>query len=284
MKFTSLIVLSSLALVSCAHRAQKPTKAEYGWRVENRGVVSTGMPNYALSTEAYTAAKVVVPELTRKPASDEALAQELEAHDKKPSLRRLYFRALYQQFKDLKSSVATKSSIKSCPQFHHDKILVDETAKALTFGPSFARPSAQELAFYPEWMLPSKSNKTAAPVWARKGNSQKLLGQALRVHTNKVQRELRALCEDGATDAYFRLENMVTYFSGHPDKQEKMGLESFLKIPAFSTMLLLRSTAQGPGTLSPHDQSLLEEVKAPQFQRYINELRKRRFKNATSAL
>jgi len=63
-----------------------------------------------------------------------------------------------------------------------------------------------------------------------------------------------------------------------------MGLESFLKIPVFSTMLLLRSTQAGGEKLNVHDRSLIGEVHGDQFERYIFELRKRRFQTTTGSL
>lgn len=280
-----IIALSSLILASCAHKAEDIKVSHYGWRVEDKGVVSTGMPNYVLSPEAFTAATTA--QANRKPASDEQMAFELEAEDKKPSLRRLYFRALYQQFSLLKNTSHSKRQLNSCPQFHHDKLIVDESMNqsSASFGMSMARPGQEELAYYPEWMLPSQTGKKAAPIWSRKGNSNKLMTSALKVHVAKIHQELKVLCEEGATDAYFRLENMVTYFAGRPKLKEKEGLTAFLKIPVFSTMLLLRSTQEGATeTFTEQDRDLIEKVRGEHFERYIVELRKKRFNQTTSAL
>lgn len=282
----TLFVASSLVLASCAHESKVSSRTDYGHRVTKRGVVSTGMPNYVLAPEIYTAVAGEKP-LERTPASDADLARELEQADKLPSLRRLYFRALYQQYRELQSAVAKGEELKSCPQFHHDKLIVDESSRAqLPLQLSTARPLQSQLAFYPEWMLPAKSTRVAAPIWKRKGDPVQLLGRGLKVHAKKIRRELSTLCEDGTSDAYFRLENMVTYFAGRPEVQAKMGLESFLKIPAFSTMLLLRSTqsASKHDHFNEHDRALINEVHGGNFERYINELRKRRFQATTSAL
>lgn len=280
-----IITLSSLILASCAHKAIETKVSDYGWRVEDKGIVTTGMPNYVLSPEAFTAATTA--KITRNPASDEQMALELEAEDKKPSLRRLYFRALYQQFSMLKNTSHSKRQLNSCPQFHHDKLIVDESMskKSTSFGMSTARPGQEELAYYPEWMLPSNKDAKAAPIWSRKGNSNKLMNSALKVHVSKIHQELKVLCEDGSTDSYFRLENMVTYFAGRPQLKEKQGLTAFLKIPVFSTMLLLRSTQEGAKeTFTSHDRDLIEKVRGEHFERYIVELRKKRFNQTTGAL
>ena len=281
--YSSLLLMTSLVLSACAHRTNK-SATEYGWRVEGKGGVTTNMPNYVLSPEAYTAAANTAAPV-RAPASDKDISHELNEAEKKPSLRRLYFRSLYQQYRDLHQAGSITKTLNSCPSFHHDKLLVDEnTASVGNFAMNMSRPAVNELAYYPEWMLPHKKTAKASPIWKRKGDGNKLIGLALKVHAGKVRRELRSMCEEGSSDAYFRLENMVTYFAGRPEKQAKMGLESFLKIPVFSTMLLLRSTQVGSNQFNTHDRDLIGEVHGGQFERYIFELRKRRFQSTTGAL
>lgn len=284
LSYTSIFALSSLLLVSCAHQSA-PKEKLAGWRVEEKGQVTTGMPNYVLSAEAFAAA--TVEEAKRGLANDEQMAQELEESDLRPSLRRVYFRVLYQQFRDLKAVSADSAQLTTCPQFHHDKLMIDEAPVVSTtlFGAQLARPTEAELAYYPEWLLPAQAGAQSATIWSRGGDSKKLMTKALSVHTKKIHKELRVLCEEGSSDAYFRLENMVTYFAGRPELQAQKGLAAFLKIPAFSTMLLLRSASQADASpLSAHDQKLIEEVKGAHFERYIGEVRKRRFQHTTGAL
>jgi len=271
----TLFVFSTLFLVSCAHHT--PTNPlQAAWRVEDKGAVTTGMPNFVLSPEVFEVARVQPPD-TRAPASDAAMAQELEEKAKRPSLRRLYFRTLYQQFRELKTVTKSPLQMNSCPQFHHDKLMMDDERSEArpTWAPA-DRPDMAELAYYPEWLLPERAGKHAKPIWQKGAKGVKLMTNALRVHTKKLHRELGRLCDEGSTDAYFRLENMVTYFSGHPQMREQKGLPAFLKIPVFSTMFLLKTASISSEHFNEHDHNLIDEVQGLHFERYIVELRKRR--------
>lgn len=285
----SLCVLGSLVLAACSHQAPK-TAADplaQAWRVEDKGPVTTGMPNYILSLEAFMAAGASR-DLERAPAGAEAMMKELESQEsgQRPSLRRLYFRSLYRQWQGLAAHHG-QTNLKSCPQFHHDKLMIDEEKSFGSTGSvALARPVQAELAYYPEWQLPVRAGKSAPIVWMHQGGGEKLMGRALQTHAKKIHRELGKLCEKGASDAYFRLENMVTYYADRPELQAKSGLRALLKIPAFSTMLLMGAMApegkdQG---LSVHDRNLLKEVRGGQFERYVSELRRHRFRPTTGGI
>ena len=284
-KLAPLFLLSSLLLAACAHEKKVNDPLRAAWRVEDHGPLTTGMPNFVLSPDAYTAATATKsPE--RAIASGEDMIKELESSDKKPSLRRLYFRTLYQQFKTFNAAGVNKLTLKSCPSFHNDRLLIDEDSTApvaLSMAP--ARPEMTELAYYPEWLLPVRKAAHAPSVWSNKSTGPALMKKGLSVHHAKIHRELKTLCETGESDAYFRLENMVTYFGGKPELQERNGLRAMLKIPAFSTMLLLKAVQAGPNAdFSVHDRRLLEEVHGMQFEQYVRELRKHRFSSTTGAL
>jgi len=156
-----LIILA----VGCAHRPAQDPLAQ-SWRVDEKGV-STGMPNFVLSPELYeqaAAAKVARTPASSDVASDEALAREMEEAEKRPSLRRLYFRALFQQWRDLAAHTGRSEALKSCPQYHHDKLIVEEEApRRGSLVLQSARPAQEHLAFYPEWALPSGPPKGAIP-------------------------------------------------------------------------------------------------------------------------
>lgn len=282
MKHPLIKLMTILALgAGCAHRAEPLQKNHAGWRVSDKKV-TTGMPNYYLSPEVFVESSKLAKENGRDPASDEALAKELEAQEKKPSLRRLYFRVVYQQYKELSSN-----ALNVCPQYHHDRLTMDEAAAkaGVFFGPELARPKGEHLAYYPEWALPVRKNGKSVPVWRVKGAAKKLLARAVQTHQRKLRRELKTLCEEGTSDAYFRLENLATYFAGQASFQNQEGFRALLKIPAFSTMLLLKTAQNGAmPSFNEHDHRLLEEVHGLQLERYIVELRKKRSGLLTGAL
>lgn len=257
---TSLIAL--ILAVGCAHEAKQNNVAGT-WRVDEKSV-STGMPNFVLSPELYSVAASQTTTTERAPASDEALAQEMEQAEKRPSLRRLYFRALYQQWRGLSS----KASVGVCPQYHHDKLMVEEQApRTGSLVLESQRPSADKLALYPEWSLTGKPHS------------------GLKRHQIQLKRELTTMCEEGATDSYFRLENMVTYFSATGKLERPEGFQALLKIPVFSTMLLVGAIQEGQvNSLTNYDRDLLNEVRGLQLQNYIVELKKKRSQYKMGAL
>ncbi|MBY0516949.1 MAG: hypothetical protein K2P81_08580 [Bacteriovoracaceae bacterium] len=238
--------------------------------------VTTGMPNYPLSAEIFTRSQASVKQPQRAPASsDQELAQEMERNEKKPSLKRLYFRSLYQQWKEINTVTQTNVELKSCPQFHHDKVTMDEKKVSFNLYLAGVKPSSESLPYYPEWALPVSKNGNKTSMWH--SGDAKLMTSALKSHAQKLKKELAIICEEGASDSYFRLENMVTYTIGKPEFQSEMGLKALLKIPAFSTMLLLKSVqGDSQAKFNQYDQELLTEVKGFQLQSYIVELKNHR--------
>ena len=269
----------SFLFVGCAHKVN-PKTLPGNWKVDERAL-STGMPNYPLSEEVFARAQETQ---KRAPAStDQELAEELERTEQKPSLRRLYFRALYQQWQDVAHAASGEPKLRSCPQYHHDKTVMDETRSEMSSFVVGAKPAAEHLPYYPEWALSVKTKAGARPVWTAGG--KKLVTSALKTHASKLRRELNTLCEEGTSDAYFRLENMVTYIADKPEFQQQEGLRALLKIPVFSTMLLVKSVQGGPQVrFTRHDEELLREVKGFQLQRYIVELKKQRHTLVTGSL
>ena len=259
-----LLIISLLAF-SCAHRAPESVKLAHV--IDEKGV-STGMPNFVLSPELMEKSQSA-----RAPAStmsDDELAQSL---DRKVSLRRLYFRVVYQQWKELKNLSSHSSELKFCPSFHHDRVVLDESESMRSNYLLAPKPQSHELAFYPEWLLVTHEQ---APVWTQAATPQ----EGLVVHTEKIHQELLGLCESGSSDAYYRLENMVTY-----RLKGKEYLKALLKIPAFSSMLLLSSVQSAPQRLlSRQDLDLINEVNGFQLQNYIVELRNQRQQLVIGAL
>ncbi len=261
----TLSILITLALASCAHQSiQKVVMSDV---IDEKGV-STGMPNFVLQKDLIEKVQG-----SRAPASimsDEELAMSLE---KKPSLRRLYFRVVYKQWAELKRLTGSQTELKFCPQFHHDRVVIDEAKP--TQSPHYVlapKPRTEELAFYPEWLL---TDHTQSPVWL---SSDVRVG--FEVHTQKIFKELSEVCETGASDSYYRLENMVTY-----RLKGKEYMKALLKIPSFSTMLLLTTLQSAPQrTLNRQDLDLLEEVNGFQLQNYIVELRNQRQQLVIGAL
>ncbi len=271
----------TLSFVGCAHKTTPILPGE--WKV-GEGKLSTGMPNYPLSAEAFASAQKK--EALRAPAtamSDEALAQELEKNEQKPSLRRLYFRALYQQWREISQMSGADNELRSCPQYHHDQVVINEVQLGVKPHLVGSKPSANHLPFYPEWALNVRTEAGMVPVW--KVGKQRQATEATKSHAQKLRRELKTLCEEGTSDSYFRLENIVTYATAKAEYQQAEGMRALLKIPVFSTMLLMKSIqGHSQAQFNSYDQELLNEVQAFQLQNYIVELKSRRQQLVTGSL
>lgn len=270
------LLLSLVALVGCASRHPSVQPLPTAWHVDKTPILSSGMPNYALAQDVFARVKTSTP--ARAPASsDEALVTELE---KRPSLRRLYFRSLYQQWQQVAQLTSPTRELRTCPQYHHDKITLDESRRSpflVNFG---VKPTADLLAYYPEWALPVKRGGVVTTVWST--GEAGLLPKAIASHETKLRRELKELCESGVSDGYFRLENMATYLKDPSISRTEKGLVALLKIPVFSTMLLMKSVEGSfEANFTGHELALLEEVQGQQLQQYIVELRRARTRQVT---
>ena len=248
-------ILIALALVGCAQTPPRHSVPPLASFSVDQSALSTGMPNFPLDRPLLEAA-VAAPARAPAAVSDDALVKLLEQDERKPSLRRLYFRALYQEWRQLQT-LAEARPLKACPQFHHDRVVTDEQSAPLTLSLSAARPAPEELSYYPEWALALERRLD--------------LRTALREHTETLRLELQELCEAGSSDGYFRLENLVTY---HDRLEGLARTRALLKIPVFSSMFLVRTLSHE--SFSVAERELLESSRGLQLEKYIVELRKRR--------
>lgn len=212
-----------------------------------------------------------------------------EAEDKnKPSLKRIYFRAFYAQNIELMNLLGKEKKTFSCPQFHHDKLIVDEkfyNLEKLNLKQA-AYPQNHDLSLYPEWTLSMKhqGKRMDAYEW---GQKKKLapglaLKKAYKAYSHKREKELEELCESGFSENYFKFENLVTYFSNKENYFNTVGgLKALFKIPLFAHMMIGQSVKNDPVlSLSIFEREALDRSMAWQVEEYIVQLNQQKFQLA----
>ncbi len=222
---------------------------------------------------------------SRTPASAEDFLSDLEKseHQKKTSLRRVYFKALYDQYLRWNQSEATGDSISFCPQYHHDKLVVEENhqSRKMLISNVDSYPSKDELAASPGWSLSmmKKGKKMRAFEWGQRENAkpQEAMSKAIKGQWRRLEKEVHQMCEDGVSENFFKIENIVTYFSMKEDFDSGVkGLRAFMKIPVFTNVLIENSLNSETSMveLSTFEDDLLNYASAWQIRSYAVELKK----------
>lgn len=220
------LVLLSLMFVSCAHFSDEQKIVRFPYAEELLQKVQLGA--------------------TRTPAS---LEEELS----RKSPRRIYFSALYYQYLTLGQHLDKKGDIKTCPQFHHDKIETDnDLVPKVSLYPSSAvklevRDYFPELAFNQDFSLPD--------------------------YHQIIRGEILTLCEDGDSDNFYKFDNLVTHFSHKKSfHQNPKAMASVLNIPVFANFYLVKML-EIPGfkTTSPEEKRFIQLTQTHWFENYVAE-------------
>ena len=223
---------------------------------------------------------------SRTPASAEEFLNDIEKldHQKKTSLRRVYFKALYDQYLRWNQAQEGMNPLSSCPQYHHDKLTVEETyqAQKAFVTPVSSYPSKEELMSHPEWFLSlkKKGKKMRAFEWGQKekANPQVAMNKAIKGQWKNLEQELTVMCEEGVSENFFKIENIVTYFSNREDFDSGVkGLKAFMKIPVFANILIENSVTHASASdieLSRFEDELLNYASAWQIRSYAFQLKK----------
>lgn len=183
---------------------------------------------------------------SRTPASmDEELTRK--------SPRRVYFSALYHQYLTLGQHLNKKADIKSCPQFHHDKIETDSSL-------------LPKVSLYPSTDVESEG-KDYFPELAFNNDF------SLRDYHKTVKAEIQILCEDGDSDNYYKFDNLVTHYSHKKSfHQDPKAMASVLKIPVFANFYLVKML-EIPGLkfTSPEEKQFIQLTQTQWFENYVTE-------------
>ncbi len=211
----------------------------------------------------------------RAPASVQTEAEEIESlmnettKNEEKGLRRVYFSLLYQQYHQLSYLMAKPTDLKFCPQFHHDKTVMDSYLKTAPYKGELFKSMETYSTYFPETNI--SHNKEA---------------QAL---LSSVKGELYELCDEGVTDDYYKLENVATYYSGKESfHRDPKAMESLLKMPVFAHLYYLK-TVEAPFTVADthfneYEQELLDRTGAKWVHHYVVEVRKKRLSLVQSAM
>lgn len=261
MKWIAPVLVSFLA-VGCSTIAQLTDSGAHTFTVDKELVAKAQNLHFKKSQ-------------TRGPASvqsEEAEIEHLMKEDKKQegrALRRVYFSLLYQQYHHLSYLMTKTTDLKFCPQFHHDKTSMDEQIRKSSYKGELFKSMETYAVYFPETNL--SHNKEALDL------------------LDNLKGELVELCDDGVTDDYYKLENVVTYFSTKESfHRSPEAMESLLKMPVFAHLYYLKTVEAPFSVADTHfndlEQELLDRTGAKWVHQYVVEVRKKRLSIVQSAM
>lgn len=165
------------------------------------------------------------------------------------STRKVYFSALYEQYRSLGTYLGEEEKLNSCPQFHSEKQELDKKTFAHYEHATPTEVASHDATYFPEQAF----TKTFS----------------LKDYQKTVKAELTTLCEEGVSDNYYKYENLVTHFA-HNGKFHRTpsSMKSVLKIPVFANHYLIEMMTN---TKSEHGKKFIELSKTEWFEKYVRE-------------
>lgn len=174
------------------------------------------------------------------------------------SNKRLYFLTLYSQYLELSQwSAKNFETIKSCPHFH-STILgqknianIEHNQKSQILEKVLAQNIEKDkLALYPELVLPLERGpemKSVYKVWQEDKISSveeksEILFEALNLHIQKLESEVKDLCSTGSSDNFYIFENLMTHFGSDSGKQvepSRSNIGILLRTNIYTNMALI---------------------------------------------
>lgn len=191
--------------------------------------------------------------LSRAPAS--LMTSDFEGK----SPRRVYFSALYHQYLSLGRYLNHSSTVKFCPQFHHDKIETDASVVPVMSLFQATNLGGKELEYFPEVAF----NKDFS----------------LSDYHQEIGSEIATLCEEGVSDNYYKFDNLVTnYASSSTFHSRPESMQAVLKIPVFANYYLLQmfQTPQYGGVAHSEEKRVIEMTRTHWFEKYVAEAQRLR--------
>lgn len=211
------------------------------------------------------------------------------------SNKHLYVLTLYEQYRQFSRYTSNPEDfpdISLCPGFH--SVLLEHKEKAPPLGPrrslrlTLERERLRDrhyTALHPELYLPL-GESTVLHILQQSAeieDSEKLLQEAIGIHTENIRQELEELCEHGHSDHYWAFANLVT-------EGKTRNPKTLLKTTLFTNAFLLTSlktsskkegrflASEGPADddgVEAFHSNLVERFHAPWVQDSLESLRKK---------
>lgn len=274
-------LFSLILLSSCAGYRQPESFQEKMDRFRPRTVNPNPVPEFSKTApiKSFKANR-------RRPAS---AGQE----QKLPSTKRLYFMALYNQYKTLGSYLthSKPAELKHCPSFHTNFVTMNESMTSI--GPKkmnfekrlskIGQPSKEKVTHFPELSLPLATGEKAPKLYevmSPQANYSVLFENALTLHLTKTYSELQELCDSGSSENYYTYENLTRHIqrTGEDFTSSPESFKAYMKTTLFSNMALVKSlekdTQRGRFPAStPKEQSLfLNQLQADWSDDYFSKV------------
>lgn len=219
--------LMSVLFISCAHFSDAPKTVQFPY--------------------AAHLLKKVQNNTNRAPASfdEESLSEK--------SPRRVYFSALYHQYLTLGHFLGKTTEIKSCPQFHHDKIETDSSLVPKVSLYQSKNVDDEGKDFFPELAF---------------GKDYQLSDYHV-----VIKGELSELCETGISDNFYKFDNLITHYAHKKSfHQDPTAMSAVLKIPVFANFYLVKMLeVPGINLTSPEEKRFIRLTRTHWFESYVTE-------------
>ncbi len=233
-RFVSLLLV--LILFGCTTSFQQFAPGLDRVASEN---VNSGMPNFYLMDFEFQ-------KLKRAPASQSKgqNSKLTKLNDKK-----IYFLTLYSQHLWMKSLVEDKEDLKTCPQFHHEMVTINEDIKRVEELYSKAKfrqkneysISEGQLPYFPELSL-AVTPQTKVHDYLSSSSKSAILKTALSNHYKINKEEIKSLCEYGGSDNFYVFSNLTNHFRKNPEfHYSTEAFKALLKTTVFANMMLFQS-------------------------------------------
>jgi hypothetical protein len=238
--------------ISCASRYRRPESFEEKMnRFEIQAQALNRVPQLKLLSEDFS----------RMPASAPGkgvlMAQGKKVERGPYNNRHLYFITLYEQWNSFRVfSGVGNPDIRICPQFHSTLLTYREKNKGpqrVGQGLNYQgqnlnlKQVTSNLALYPEFQLPvgDKENDPTVIEYLKSNNfnsQEKIIKWAqngINTHTEKLEKELNALCEYGKTTNYYNFENLITHANKKHMGPQTKNMKILMKTTLFTNQVIL---------------------------------------------
>jgi hypothetical protein len=217
-------------------------------RVENKDVLSSGMPNYYLPEMKE---QLVTSGLHRRNLQVSRSIASVDESTKEMNSRELYFYNLYAQYRFFKMTLKVeKDDLKVCPQFHHSMMTQQPLLSRPILPVDLSLKNLDELkqnpnmiVLFPEMALPVEHDDHKTIVF------DKIMGGAeyatavhsgLMVQYEKTVTELKVICDRGVSDNFYVFTNFINFIKSNPEYIDRPdSLKALLKMPVFSNHYLI---------------------------------------------
>lgn len=207
------------------------------------------------------------------------------------SVKNLYFKTLYWQYKTLNDHLIVPiKELKSCSHFHDQFLTINKIMFAsknkekqiLYHINKIVSDDQEHKALHPVLSLPFQGESVGSYLYKKKEflskeHVENIIQKGLHLHIFDLNGELNLLCSTGKSDRYYLFENLINYVNAKgPLKMNSINLEILLKIYLVNNMFLIHTlSSKETQTLfiTLLEKEIFDRLKSSWGYRYLNFLK-----------